>query len=567
MSITNEKLRALLVERGYVNKADFESALEEAEKTNTPLERALVERGAISDEHLGKIIAEGINCPFIDLRRVKILDEFLNIIPEVVARSQQAIIFDRAPTGLKLATSNPENYEFIKLLERKTGGPVEVFYATPLEMEEVLRRYRSDLRERVRAVIEDLKTRPQDEEDIVKLVNYFLEYAYDNRASDIHIEPAEKEVGVRFRIDGVLHEVVSFPKHLHEKIVFRIKIMSRLRTDEQAAAQDGRFGYQIGDARFDVRVSVLPVTDGENVVLRLLSERSRRLVLEELGLSGSDLLKVKRAIAKPYGMVLAVGPTGSGKTTTLYGILQVLNKAEVNIMTIEDPVEYDIEHVQQIQVNPKKDLTFATGLRSIVRQDPDIIMVGEIRDNETASIAVNAAMTGHLVLSTMHANDAATTFPRLLEMAIEPFVVASGVNVVVAQRLVRCTCEQCRVSYALTESELEVLKKESHLSTLLKEIGGESDLSKIKLYRGTGKIGNGDVCPMCDGTGYSGRIGIFEVMEMTDELHSLVTQKASAIVIDKKAAELGMTSMMHDGIAKAFQGITTISEVIRVAMG
>lgn len=565
MSITNEKLRALLVERGYINKTDFESALKEAEKTNTPLERTLVEKGTISDENLGKVIAEEINCPFIDLRRIKILDEFLNIIPEVVARSQQAIIFDRAPTGLKFATSNPENYEFIKFLERKTGGPIEVFYATPLGMEEVLRHYRNDLRERVRTIIEDFKTHPQDEENIVKLVNYFLEYAYDNRASDIHIEPREKEVMVRFRIDGVLHEVVSFPKNLHEKIVFRVKIMSRLRTDEQAAAQDGRFDYQMGDARFDVRVSVLPVADGENVVLRLLSERSRRLDLEKLGLSGSDLKKVEGAIAKPYGMVLAVGPTGSGKTTTLYGILQILNRPEVNIMTIEDPVEYDVEHVQQIQVNPKKNLTFATGLRSIVRQDPDIIMVGEIRDNETASIAVNAAMTGHLVLSTMHANDAATTFPRLLEMGIEPFLVASGVNVVVAQRLVRRTCEQCRVSYTLTESEIEVLKKESHLPTFLEKAGGKSDFSGIRLYRGTGKIDNGGICPMCDGAGYSGRIGIFEVMEMTDELHALVTQKATASVINKKATERGMTSVFHDGIEKVFQGITTLEEVIRVA--
>ena len=385
-----------------------------------------------------------------------------------------------------------------------------------------------------------------------------MEYAHDNRASDIHIEPLENSVSVRFRIDGILHEAVQYPHALHDKIIFRIKIMARLRTDEHAAAQDGRFDYKKEDARFDIRVSVAPITNGENVVMRLLAESSRRLSLEDLGLSGADLEKIKRASAKPYGMLLSVGPTGSGKTTSLYAILQILNKPEVNIMTIEDPVEYNMEHVQQMQVNSKKDLTFATGLRSIVRQDPDIIMVGEIRDNETADMAINASMTGHLLLSTLHANDAATAFPRLMDMGVEPFLAASSMNIIVAQRLVRKICEKCKRSYFLSKEELNVLKSEPRLSMYIKKISGKNDFSKIRFYKGEGKN-----CKSCGNTGYSGRIGIFEVMEIIEELRPLITSKASSDIIDKKAKELGMTSMLFDGLTKVSQGVTTLEEIIR----
>ncbi|MBU1159753.1 GspE/PulE family protein, partial [Patescibacteria group bacterium] len=400
-----------------------------------------------------------------------------------------------------------------------------------------------------------------------------------NKASDIHIEPLGNIVSVRFRIDGVLHEVANYPINIHEKIVFRIKIMSKLRTDEHSSAQDGRFDYaphtDITDYNrssrsvksvaisenqrhvFDVRVSVMPITNGENVVMRLLSERSRRLSLEDLGLWADDFEKVKRAASKPYGMLLTVGPTGSGKTTTLYALLQILNKPEVNIMTIEDPVEYDIERVQQTQVNMKKNLNFTTGLRSIVRQDPDIIMVGEIRDNETADIAINAAMTGHLLLSTLHANDAATAFPRLIEMGIEPFLVASSVNIIIAQRLVRKICEQCRQSYFLSQEEIDLIKSEPNLLNVVEQISGEKDISKIRFFKGSG-------CKTCNNVGYRGRTGIFEVMEVNDDIRPLIIQKASSDVIYKKAKETGMDSMLHDGVMKIFQGVTTLNEVIRV---
>ncbi|MBU2263501.1 Flp pilus assembly complex ATPase component TadA [Patescibacteria group bacterium] len=557
VEINNDKLKDLLVPPGHISESDFDNAVQEAEIKKIPLTSVLVEKGLISDEHLGKAIADAFDYNFIDLKKAKIPNELLDIIPEIVVRSQQAVAFELKGNVLRIATTQPENYEFFKLLEKKSGYEIEIYYATAFGIEEALKYYKSDLGLRVKKIIEKLEKNSQAEEEIVNLVNLFLEYAHDNKASDIHIEPLNNIVSVRFRIDGVLHEVANYPISIHEKIVFRIKIMSKLRTDEHAASQDGRFDYKVGSNVFDVRVSIMPVTDGENVVLRLLSERSRRLSLEDLGLWEADFKKVKRAASKPYGMLLAAGPTGSGKTTTLYALLQILNKPEVNIMTIEDPVEYDVERVQQTQVNAKKNLNFATGLRSIVRQDPDIIMVGEIRDNETADIAINAAMTGHLLLSTLHANDAATAFPRLIEMGIEPFLVASSVNVIIAQRLVRKICEQCRKSYFLSKEELKMIKSEPQLLNIIQKVSGEKDISKIRFFKGGG-------CKVCNNVGYSGRTGIFEVMEVNDDVRPLIVQKTSSDIIEKKAGETGMTSMLYDGIMKVFQGVTTLDEVIRV---
>jgi type II secretory ATPase GspE/PulE/Tfp pilus assembly ATPase PilB-like protein len=558
MFISNEKLKQLLVEPGHIGEADFDSAQQESKDKGIPIERYLVERGLIADKYLGKTIADGTDYHFIDLSATKIEGELLGLIPEVVAKSQQAIFFERSKDKLKLATANPQNYEFIKSLEKTIdlATSIEVYYATPTGLSEAFRYYKSDLAVQAKALIDDLSKNPENEENIVKLVNIFLEYAHDNRASDIHIEPLENSVSVRFRIDGVLHEAATYPLTLHDKLVFRVKIMASLRTDEHKAAQDGRFDYAHGDASFDVRVSILPVTDGENVVLRLLAESARRLSLTDLGLLEGDLDKVKRAATKPHGMILAVGPTGSGKTTSLYAILQILNQPAVNIMTIEDPVEYDMAHVQQTQVNAKKQLTFATGLRSIVRQDPDIIMVGEIRDNETADIAINASMTGHLLLSTLHANDAATTFPRLLDMNIEPFLLSSSVNVVLSQRLVRKICEKCRMSYTLGSDQQGFLKANPSIGDYLKKKSNKKDLAKINFYKGTG-------CRVCGDTGYAGRTAIFEVMEIGEELRKLITGKVASDELGKKAKELGMTSMLEDGITKVIQGITTIDEVMR----
>ncbi|MEW5908100.1 MAG: GspE/PulE family protein [Patescibacteria group bacterium] len=561
MTIDAEKLKDILIGANLLNAEQFDLAERESKFKNIPLEEFLSESGYISDNHLGQIIADYYKLKFVDLTKEKISEKNLFLIPEVVAKSQMAIIFKDDAKNIHLATAYPDNYEFIKFVEKKAGKTAIIYYATHHNLKETFKYYSSNLAKEVNILIGDLKDSSspdaRGEENIVKLVNLFLEYAHENRASDIHIEPLEDEISVRFRIDGVLHEVVRYPKDIHDKIVFRIKIMAALRTDEHAASQDGRFDFSKEDTTFDVRVSVLPITKGENIVLRILSDRSRRLPLEDIGMMEEDLAKVQRAIAKPYGMILAVGPTGSGKTTTLYAIVQILNKPEVNIMSIEDPVEYNIEHVQQTQVNPKKNLTFATGLKTIVRQDPDIIMVGEIRDKDTAEIAVNAAMTGHLLLSTLHANNAATAFPRLIEMGIEPFLVASSLNVIIAQRLIRKICEQCRKSYFLTKEELRVIKSEPLLAKMIEEIGGEKDLSKIRFFKGTR-------CKICNNSGYIGRTGIFEVMEIGEEIRSLIVQKTSSDIIEKKAQDLGMKSMLYDGVAKVFQGITTIEEIIRV---
>lgn len=557
MKIDEKTLKKLLVTPGHVAAKQFKSALESAKKHNIPPEEFFVSEGLISDENFGKTVADYLNYHFVDLSQYQIAKTFLDIIPEVVAYAQQAIFFGEENNCLKLATSNTDNYEFIKLLEKKTGKKIEIYYATNASIQEALKYYKGDLREKVEEFIQCC-VREGDEGDIVELVNLLLEYAHDSRASDIHIEPLTDKILIRFRIDGILHEAATYPMNLHEKVVFRIKIMSRLQTDEHAAAQDGRFEYEVDDTAFDVRVSIIPITRGENVVMRLLASHNKRFSLQNIGLDENDYEKIVEASHKPHGMVLAVGPTGSGKTTTLYTILRFLNRPEVNIMTIEDPVEYDMSRVQQTQVNQKKGLTFATGLRSIVRQDPDIIMVGEIRDEETADIAVNAAMTGHLLLSTLHTNDAPTTFPRLLEMGMESFLVASSVNVVISQRLVRKICTHCKKSHLLNKNERSALRMDPLIKERLKEISGVQNLSKMRLYAGAG-------CKVCGLTGFSGRVGIFEVLQVNEEIRSLVVEKASASAIYKKACELGMTPLLNDGLKKVVNGITTLEEVIKAS--
>jgi type IV pilus assembly protein PilB len=427
MKITPKKLKQTLVDFGFITEADFKSAQKEAKEKNISIEQVLIEKELITDEHLGKLISEELGYKFVDLRKERIPGEIINIIPELVAKMQQVIVFDKTKAGLKVAMADPGNFEMIDWLEKKTGEKIIPYYATPRDIRGALKYYRKELEktfdEIISAEVKIVKKKKVKAEDIpiIKIVDTLIEYAYINGASDIHIEPLEEETQVRFRIDGVLHNVLTLPKNIHNLIVTRIKVLSKLRTDEHFAAQDGKFVVKFEKERFDIRVSIIPVTEGENTVMRLLSERARRFVLDGLGLSDKDLKKIKNAVKKPYGMMLATGPTGCGKTTTLYTILKILNNPGVNVCTIEDPVEYDMEGVSQIQVNPKTNLTFVQGLRSIVRQDPDIIMVGEIRDNETADIAINSAMTGHLVLSTMHANTAATNLPRLIEIIIQPF--------------------------------------------------------------------------------------------------------------------------------------------------
>ncbi len=557
MSLTIEKLKEILVSGDYLSAEAFDRVSSAAIKKGESIEIALVKADVIKDEKLGEALAKYYGVPFIDLKEENIQNDLLEMLPEVVARAQNAVIFAKTLEGYNLATSDPKNFEFIKHVDQITDGRISVYYTTPLGMSEVFKAYKNNIFKNVVDLIEDYKVH-NNENSVVLLVNQFLEYAYDNNASDVHIEPlSDSTVSVRFRIDGILNEVVRYPIEMHEKIVFRVKIMSHLRTDERDATQDGRFEYKTPGMEFDVRVSILPVTNGENVVFRVLSERTKKVVLEDLGFNDKDLLKVKRAITQPYGMILVVGPTGAGKTTTLYALIQILASLPINIVTVEDPVEYSIDRVQQIQVNVKKNITFANGLRSIVRQDPDIIMVGEIRDNETSSIAVNAAMTGHLLFSTLHSNDAATIFPRLLEMGIEPFLVASSVNVVVAQRLVRKICPHCKTNYpknAAAIPEIVAMEDDPKFKKMMKDFFPGKDIKDIKLYRGTG-------CKACKHTGYLGRLAVFEVMEVDDDVRALISAKASSSSIENKAEENGMTLMYYNGLVHLFNGITTFDEL------
>lgn len=547
----------------YLRASDFEMTKKEAAGRSVPLDKMLVEKGLIKDERLGKLVADARGYKFVKLKKAnvaEITEEMLEYIPEVVAFSQQAIVFAQEDNLLKVATSNPDNYPFFKLLEQKTGKEVDIYYATPFDIEQALKQYRGDLMAEMKRLIKELeKSDAGGEQNVVELVNLVMEYAYSNLASDIHIEPFAEFAIIRFRIDGILHKVAEYPRDIHDRIVSRIKIMAKLRTDEKAAAQDGRFQFSgTGGGEVDVRVSIMPITEGENVVMRLLMQRGKRFSVDELGLLEADLKKVKAAALKPYGMIISVGPTGSGKTTTLYSLLQMLNTPEVNIMTIEDPTEYNVEGVQQTQVNPAKGITFPKGLRSIVRQDPDIIMVGEVRDNETVDMALNSAMTGHLVLTSMHANDAATTFPRFLEMGAESFLVASSVNVTIAQRLVRTVCKECKEEYTLSKEEVDMLSTEPELAKMIKDVSEENDLSKVKFFRGKG-------CKFCNDTGYDGRTAIFEVLEVTEEIRNLIVKKESSDMIRKKAVEQGMSTMVLDGVTKALMGMTTFEEVRKAA--
>ncbi len=399
-----------------------------------------------------------------------------------------------------------------------------------------------------RSAVEANIKKPHDQIAIISLIDDMVSDAHHSRASDIHIDPAEKKVSIRFRVDGVLHDIYEFPKEIQSEVITRIKVLSGLRTDEHQAAQDGRFRVKVDSQNVDVRVSIAPTYYGENGVLRLLSEQGEAYSLEAMGFRGSDLEKVMRNIKKPYGMILATGPTGSGKTTTLYTILKMLNTKEVSIITIEDPVEYAIDGIEQIQVNTRTGLTFADGLRSVLRQDPNIIMVGEIRDQEAAGIAVNAALTGHLLLSTIHTNDAPTTLPRLLDMGVEPFLIASTVNIAIGQRLVRKICDNCKAQKDLSPEELKSLEK-----IVPPKLAG---VKKVFYY--------GKGCDKCDNSGYRGRIGIFETLEVDDEIRSALLRNADSSEIKRIAMKNGMTTMTEDGFQKALDGLTTIEEILRV---
>lgn len=557
MKITESFLKKILVDSNIVSQKDFNLAKEEAKESKMSLEEAILFRNLVSDEELGQLISEETGFPFVSLEKTKISKDVLNIVPEIVAKKQGIIVFERGKEGIKVAMVDPANLEIREFIERKTGEMVIPYYTTERGIHDSLKHYRKEIKEEFEEIIgktlEDFKDAKMEDQSlpIIKMVDLILTHGYENRASDIHIEPYKKKIVLRYRIDGILHDVLTLPSFTRDFMVSRIKILARLRTDEHEAAQDGHFSFSSTEERVDIRVSVVPIGEGEKVVMRLLSEKARRFSLEDLGFLEEDFKILKKNIKKPWGMILIAGPTGCGKTTTLYGILKILNSRKVNICTIEDPIEYDVEGINQIQVNPKTNLNFSDGLRAIVRQDPDIIMVGEIRDPETAKLAVNAAMTGHLVLSTFHSNDASTTIPRLLDMGIEPFLITSTVNIIVAQRLVRKICPKCIESYEITVSKLSSLLPKELVEKLPKTGQG-----KIYLFRGKG-------CLLCQKTGYLGRIGIFELLEMEEPIKKLVMEKANASRIKEEAVKQGMVTMIEDGLKKLETGVTTIDEILR----
>jgi len=572
--INNKKLKEILLKRKALNKEDLENALKKAQTKDQSLAKYLLDKNLISEEVIYESMAKEFNIPFVDLKDRTIRKDILNLIPEPIVQVHKVVAFEKTDQGLKIACLDPEDIQTFEFIEKKTDLKPIIHITTPESIKSVLKQYHKGLKAEFKDIKGEKEEKgPVQEKDlkklaedlpVVRIVDTILEYAIYENASDIHIEPTEKETIIRYRIDGILRDVMTLPKNVQSGVVARIKILSNLKIDEHRLPQDGRFKINIENQKVSFRVSIIPVFDGEKIVLRLLRESAQVLTLEQLGFLKKPLEIVKTNIKKPHGVVMVTGPTGSGKTTTLYSILNILNKPKVNISTIEDPVEYRMPRVNQSQVNPKIGFTFAAGLRSLLRQDPNIIMVGEIRDKETAEIAVHSAMTGHLVLSTLHTNDAATTLPRLTKMGVPSFLIASTTNVIVAQRLVRKICLGCIESYTLTKKNIKELKKQVDfkrvLEALEKEgaiVSADQDLDSLLFYRGKG-------CKQCNGEGYKGRIGIYEVLPNTESIQKIILEGGSAEDIHKKAVEEGMITITNDGFYKAKTGITTIEEVLRV---
>lgn len=543
MNIKDKKLKEILLKEGYVSTEDLSSAEKYAQKTHGSIVDYLMIHKLITKDLLGQAIAESLNVPYADLNSLQPSRDQIVKIPETLARKFRAVLFKEDTIQATVTTDNPTQAGIVDALRQALKGKkIKITYSLPEDIDATLVHYHKALETRFSKILKEQKRIAP--EIITEIFNDALIF----KASDIHFEPQEREVVIRFRVDGVMQEAGRIAKEYYENILNRIKIMAHLRTDEHFSAQDGSIRYKQDDWQVDMRVSIVPTLDGEKIVLRLLAEYIRAFGLDDVGLSDQDQEILLTAAKKPFGMILVTGPTGSGKTTTLYALLKILNKPDVNIATIEDPVEYKIVGVNHIQVNPYTNLTFAKGLRSIIRQDPDIILVGEIRDLETAEIAVNAALTGHLLLSTFHANDAATAIPRLLDMSIEPFLLASTLELIVAQRLVRKICESCRYSYTATAAAIEKVSP-----------AALPYLEKTKtLYQGKG-------CATCSATGYRGRTAIFETIQITPEMEDLILKHPSDRQVWALARQQGSRFLFEDGIEKVKKGITSLEELLRVA--
>jgi len=559
--VDNQKLLQALIQQGLIDEKTLNSLMATAVSRGQSLADLLFEREVLPDEKLGEVISSLYGVPFVKLSEKTIVDSVLKIIPYALASKQLVVAFEQTPTSIKVAFNLPNNFELINFLEKKTGLNVEPFYATKKDIKVSLKAYNKDVNTKFNTLLKGAMTNPTKIEslnDAAKILDTLILFAYQNSASDIHIEPHKDVFVVRYRIDGILHAITEMPIQILELLTTRIKVLANMRTDEHRAAQDGRFKIELEKNEITLRVSIVPTYDGEKTVMRLLSSSNQDLNIESLGYSVKNLQIIHNNILNSYGMILITGPTGSGKTTTLYSVLKLLNSSETNIATIEDPIEYRLDGVNQIQVNNAADLTFANGLRSLLRQDPDVIMVGEIRDEETAGVAINAALTGHLVLATLHTNDVSSTLPRLTDMGIEPFLVSSTVKMIVAQRLVRNLCSKCKQAYSLSIAQLSALGQKFNMHSDLGEFFTRvKNQQEYVFYKAVG-------CGFCGGTGYKGRTTIAEVMEVSDEIKKLIFAKASAKEIEDMARKQGMVLMLEDGLLKCMTGITSIEEVLRV---
>jgi len=569
--LSNQQLKKIIEKADIMPAQELDKFAKEAERLGKNLESYLIEKKVLTTSSLYESAATYFNVPFVNLKDQIIRKDVLFDIPEPIASTHQIIAFAADDKEIKIAALDPENIEIFEFIKKKTNLEPKIFLTTPESIDEVLKQYHKSLKAEFKELTdENLDTGDENLKKlaenlpIVRIIDTLLEYAIFEGASDIHIEPEEKDIIARYRVDGILRTVMTLPKTVQHGIVARIKILANLKVDEHRLPQDGRFKINAKDYQVSFRVSIIPTFDGEKIVMRLLNEKAQVLTLEQLGLQPSSLVAIKKNISKPHGMLLVTGPTGSGKTTTLYTMLNILNTPDVNIMTIEDPIEYRMPRVNQSQVNPKIGYTFASGLRAFLRQDPDIIMVGEIRDQETAEIAIHAAMTGHLVLSTLHTNDAVTTLPRLSDMGVPAFLVASTTNVIIAQRLVRKICPNCIQSFKLDTQTIEELKSQINLenimSTLQKKkiiMDAKQGIENLLFYRGKG-------CKQCSSSGYKGRIGIYEVLEITEEMSELILKKVSPSELKKQADKQDMLTIIEDGFIKAKNGITTIEEIMRV---
>ena len=593
LSVENQqKIQKLLVMGGYLSAEQLESAKMQAAQQNKPLLAVIAELKLVDDEGLTKVSAQASAVPYVNLANINVPQSVLSLLPKEVAENYMAVPFGEMQGRLATAMLDPGNVQAVDFLSRKTGRNLMAFMASRPSIENVLAQYGADVSADVSEAIKsvdisnelDAKAANNQKKDkkadnlqnlvqdapITRALNTIMDYAVKARASDIHVEPRMNDLRIRYRIDGILQEVMKLPKSVEPALVSRIKILSNLKIDEHRIPQDGQFQVISGGKHVDLRIAIAPVVYGEQVVIRLLDKESSLLTLDALGFRGQSARLIEAGIHKPHGMTLSTGPTGSGKTTTMYAVIQEIKSVAVNIVTLEDPVEYKMDGINQMQVNPDVGLTFANGLRSILRQDPNVVMVGEIRDKETADLAVQAALTGHVVLSTLHTNSAAGVLPRLLDMNIEPFLIASTINTVIGQRLVRRLCEKCLTEYPSSKVETDSInrtlgkilpKTAADVAKAAEELGYDnlplSGQDAYTLYKASG-------CSECS-SGYKGRVGIYEVFTMTESIEKLLIKRATTGEIQTQAQADGMITMKQDGYLKVLAAVSSMEEVARVA--